>query len=260
MRWTALRPTSHGEPKVRIAAISDIHGNRTALDAALADIAKKHVDKIVCLGDTVQGGPQPAETINRLHELHCPVVLGNADAWLLKEESDTAELTSTEQREVRAWTLSKLSSRDLDFIRGYQPTVEIELSGSQRLLGFHGSPTSYDDILLPDSPNAKWNQLLGPYSPAIMAGGHTHTQQVRRVRDGLFFNPGSVGVAYDYYLPKDEFHTEPWAEYAILSYEGGYSSLEFRRAYYDLGELIHTIESSGRPHSDHMVNDYRKSR
>ncbi len=252
--------TFGSQRKMRIATISDIHGNRTALDAALADIRKRSVDQIVCLGDTIQGGPQPIETVERLRELDCPIVLGNADAWLLNEEGDSAEPTSKEQREVRAWTLSKLSGDDVDFLRSYQPTVEIKLDGNLRLLCFHGSPTSYDDVLLPDSPREKWDQLLGPYSPAIMAGGHTHTQQVRRVRDGLFFNPGSVGVAYNYYLPKEKIHTEPWAEYAILSYEGSYSSLEFRRAYYDLEELVRVIESSGRPHSDRMADDYRKGR
>ncbi len=240
--------------------ISDIHGNRTALDAAVADIGKRDVDRVVCLGDTIQGGPQPVETISELRELNCPVVLGNADAWLLKEESDSAEPTSKEQKEVKAWTVSRLSGTDLDFLRSYQPTVEIRLDGGQRLLCFHGSPASYDDVLLPDSPKEKWDQLLGPYSPAIMAGGHTHTQQVRRVRDGLFFNPGSVGVVYDVFRPKEEFRTEPWAEYAIISYEGGCPSVEFRRAYYDLEGLIQTIESSGRPHADHMVRDYRRGR
>ena len=248
------------ERTMRVAAISDIHGNRFALDAALADIEKRAIDKIVCLGDTVQGGPQPVETVERLRKLGSPVVLGNADAWLLNEEADSAEPTSEEQREVRAWTISKLSRADLDFLRSYKPTVEIKLDAHQRLLCFHGSPTSYDDILLPDSPKERWDQLLGPYSPAIMAGGHTHTQQVRRIRGGLFFNPGSIGVAYDVWLPKEEFRTEPWAEYAILSFEDGYSSLEFRRAYYDLEGLIQTIESSGRPHADHMISDYMKGR
>ena len=246
--------------KLRIAAISDIHGNRFALDAALADIEKRAVDKIVCLGDTVQGGPQPAETVERLRDLGCPIILGNADAWLLKEEADSAEPTSKEQREVRTWTLSRLSSSDLDFLRSYRPTVEINLGPRRHLLCFHGSPISYDDVLLPDSPREKWDQLLGPYSPAIMAGGHTHTQQVRRIRKGLFFNPGSVGVAYDILRAKAEFHTEPWAEYAILSYENRYSSLEFKRAYYDPEALIRIIRQSGRPHANTMIRDYRKGR
>jgi predicted phosphodiesterase len=56
---------------MRIAVISDIHGNAYALDAALADMASQGVDQIVCLGDAIQWGPQPAETVQRLRELAC---------------------------------------------------------------------------------------------------------------------------------------------------------------------------------------------
>jgi putative phosphoesterase len=244
---------------MRVAVISDIHGNRVALDAALHDIGEQDVDKIVCLGDTVQGGPQPTETVEKLREAGFPIVLGNADAWLLNEESDSAEPTSDEQKEVRKWTLSKLSARDLEFLRTYQPTIEIELDNSERLLCFHGSPNSFDDILLPDTAEERWNELLGPYAPSIMAGGHTHTQQLRRIGKGLFFNPGSVGVVYDYHAPKDRFHTDPWAEYAILTHDGRYSGVEFKRAYYDLDVLLRAIGSTGRPHADRMIDGYLKA-
>ena len=237
--------------------MSDVHGNCLALDAALKEIKKRPVDKIVCLGDAIQGGPQPVETAERLRKLGCPVVMGNADAWLLSESADTAEPTTAEQREVRAWTLSKLSSNDMDYIRGFQPTVKIKLGRAQDLLCFHGSPLSFDDVLLPDTPKEKWDQLLGRFSPAIMAGGHTHMQQLRRIREGLFFNPGSVGVTYNQDPPDSDSHTVSWAEYAILTWEAGQPSLEFRRAGYDVEGLIHTIETSGRPHADLMVKRYR---
>ena len=76
---------------MRIAVISNIHANCFALDTALADLKKNSVDQIVCLGDTVQGGAQPARTIARLRELACPTVMGNANAWLLSEEGDRGE-------------------------------------------------------------------------------------------------------------------------------------------------------------------------
>jgi hypothetical protein len=110
---------------MRIALISDVHGNCFALDAALADLQRHAVDQIICLGDTLQGGAQPAETVKRLHALACPIVMGNADAWLLAEENDTAEPTTEQQREVRLWTLSQLSADDLAFIRSFQPIVEL---------------------------------------------------------------------------------------------------------------------------------------
>lgn len=244
---------------MRIALISDIHGNCFALDAALADLRSQQVDQIICLGDTIQGGAQPAETVRRLAELGCSIVMGNADAWLLAEENDAAEPTSQQQREARAWTLSKLSADDQAFIRSFQPTVEMALDGGQRLLCFHGSPISYNDILLPNTPSEDWERLLGPYAPAIMAGGHTHTQQMRSVGAGLFFNPGSVGLVYDVLQPADELQIFAWAEYAILTTEQGRLSLDFRRVPYDVEQLIQLYLASGRPHTDSRIAEYRRA-
>jgi hypothetical protein len=182
--------------------------------------------------------------------------MGNADAWLLDMEHDTAEPTSPQQREVRRWTLSRLSTDDLAFIRGFQPTIDLTLEDEQRLLCFHGSPTSYHDILLPETPNAEWQRVLAPYTPAILAGGHTHTQQLRRIGQGLFLNPGSIGVVYDRFLPAEQAHLDAWAEYALLTYERGSSSVAFHRAPYDVEQLIHIIRASGRPHGDTMIAEY----
>ena len=65
---------------MRLAVISDIHGECFALEQVLHDIRRQGIEEVVCLGDAVQGGSQPAETVARLRELHCPVVMGNADA------------------------------------------------------------------------------------------------------------------------------------------------------------------------------------
>jgi putative phosphoesterase len=240
---------------MRIAVISDIHANCFALDIVLAELSRDSVDRIVCLGDTVQGGSQPAQTLRRLRELGCSIVMGNADAWLL-DGNDAIEPTSQQQRDVRAWTLTQLSADDLNYIRGFQRTVEVMLGDGRRMLCFHGSPYSYDDVLLPETPRENWDQLLGQSGHEVLAGGHTHTQQVRRIREGLFFNPGSIGVAYNYYLPKEQFHTDPWAEYAILSCRQGGTSLSFHRVPYDLEKLVTIIQASGRPHFETMVDDY----
>ena len=224
------------------------------------DIREQSVDQIVCLGDTVQGGAQPVETVEKLRELKFPIVMGNADAWLLDEKADSAEPTTDAQLKVRAWTLSKLSAIDVDFLRGYQPTVEIRLDKAHHLLCFHGSPTSYDDVLLPDTLKEKWDKLLGPYAPAIMTGGHTHTQQIRRIGEGLFFNPGSVGSVFDRYLPEDKFHEDPWAEYAILALDNGRLGVEFRQIPYDLDRLVGVVGASGRPYAERLIEDYKRPR
>lgn len=243
---------------MRIAVFSDIHGNCFALDRVLADLQRHPVDQMVCLGDAVQGGVQPAETVARLRELGCPIVMGNADAWLLTGEvTSDNEAISEEQEEVRQWSLARLSADDRAFIAGFQPTVELPLEGGRRLLCFHGSPTSFDDLIFPETPEGEFVRLLGPFAPAILTGGHTHLQQVRRLGETFFFNPGSVGVAYDRNQPDGAGRRlDPWAEYAVLASEGDRLALEFRRVPYAVGPLVEIIRASGRPYAEAMAAEY----
>ncbi len=247
---------------MRIAVISDIHGNCIALDRALEDLKRQPADQIVCLGDAIQGGPQPAEVVSRLREIGCPVVMGNADAWLLTGIETDQEPISAERRRtldaVRDWSLSKLSAEDRDFIRGFQPTVEVKLEAGHRLLCFHGSPASFDDIMLPDTPHDQLFKLLGEYPADALAGGHTHVQYLRRIGpDGRFsFNPGSIGLAYSHHQPDEGFQADPWAEYAVLTSEGPRLALEFRRVPYDVAPLLDVYRRSGRPFAEQAIAQY----
>jgi predicted phosphodiesterase len=243
---------------MRIAIISDIHGNCFALDVALADIRHAVVDQIVCLGDAIQGGAQPAATVARLRELGCPVVMGNADAWLLSGKETAAEESATEKmRAIREWSLAQLSSADRAFIAEFKPTIALALDDGHELLCFHGSPHSFDDIILPDTPEEEFRRFLGGFGASALTGGHTHLQQIRRLDDAFFFNPGSVGFAYSHQQPEEGFHADPWAEYAVLSLDSGRLGLEFRRIPYDADTLIEIILRSGRPYAEEAAAQYR---
>ena len=243
----------------RIAVFSDIHGNCVALDAVLADIASNGVDRTVCLGDAIQGGPQPTETVERLRALGCPVVMGNADDWLLTSENTGSEPVTQKQVDVREWQLSRLSEADRAFIASFQPTVELPLGGGRALLCFHGSPTSFNDVIMPDMPHDDFKTMLGPYAGKALCGGHTHMQQVRRLGPLFFFNPGSVGVALDQYQAEDNVVLDPWAEYTILTASGDAPlSLEFRRVPFDVDALIEVYRTNGRPHADSSIAMYRR--
>ena len=86
---------------MRIAILSDIHGNCVALDAVLAELQSEPIDGLVCLGDAVQGGPQPAQVVARLRETACRVVMGNADTWLLTgQASDAEQIAPARQRKM----------------------------------------------------------------------------------------------------------------------------------------------------------------
>src|SRR5579862_2992323 len=230
--------------RMRIAVISDIHGNAVALEAVLADLERHPADQLVCLGDAIQGGPQPTEVAARLRTLGCPVVMGNADAWLLTGK-DSAEATSAAQETMRQWSLSRLSDADRQFIAAFVPTVTISLPGARSLLAFHGSPTSFDTILLPDTPYEEFARHYGSYAPAILTGGHTHLQHIRRLGDTFYFNPGSVGVVYDHRQldqPDAELRLDPRAEYAVLDVSEERLALEFRRVSFDVEALLRAAQ------------------
>jgi putative phosphoesterase len=244
---------------VQLAVISDIHGNCFALYQVLADIRQQGIEAIVCLGDAIQGGAQPAETVARLREIKCPVVMGNADAWLLTGQVTSSQEQVTErQLAVRAWSLAQLSAEDRAFIQQFQPTIEIELEAGKKLLCFHGSPSSFDDIILPDTSEDTWNQLLGGYDATLLAGGHTHTQQLRRLGDAWYFNPGSVGLAYKWLILREQFQIDPSAEYAIVTSEGENIGITFRHLPLEVEEMVRILRASGKPDVEQDIAMYRQ--
>ncbi len=245
---------------MKIAIISDMHGNCVALDAVLSDIKGMNVDQIVCLGDAVQGGPQPVEVVARLRDLDCPVVMGNADDWLLTGTDSGAENIPEERRlrmdEVRTWQLTQLRENDLAFIRTFKPTVPISLEEERTLLCFHGSPQSFDHVILPQTPDEEVRRYLDPNEQTFYTGGHTHLQFIRHFGRTFHFNPGSVGVAARHDQPDQHFRLDPWGEYAILSYRAGNLSLEFRRVLFDVNRLISIYKSSGKPYAEMSIAQY----
>ena len=227
-----------------------------ALDEVLSDAENQSIDRMVCLGDAIQGGAQPAETISRLRELRVPTVMGNADYWLLTGEmTSSKEPVSAAQMEVRAWQLSKLKKEDLYFIRQFKNTITLSL-GDESLVCFHGSPASFDDKIFPTTPEEEFAEMMSGYENSILCGGHTHLQQLRRFKGSFYFNPGSVGSSYDHSQTVDAPHADSWAEYAIVSSDKGRLGVEFRRVPFDADEWIRVTARSGKPDADQVSQEY----
>jgi putative phosphoesterase len=244
---------------MQIAVISDIHGNCFAFDKALEDICRQGIEQIVCLGDAIQGGAQPAETVERLREIGCPVVMGNADAWLLADdETSSQEQVNEQQLAVRAWSLAQLSAQERAFIQQFQPTIEIALEDGQKLLCFHGSPHSFNDIILPNTSEDVLSRLLGGFDATLLTGGHTHTQQLRQLGNASYFNPGSISLPYIWQILGEKYEVVPRAEYAIVTSEEESISITFRRVPFDLDELTRIIRASGRPFAEEAISVYRQ--
>jgi putative phosphoesterase len=241
---------------LRIAVFSDVHGNCVAFDGVLSDIQKQSVDGIVCLGDAIQGGAQPAEVVARLRKFSIPTVMGNADHWMITGLANTAkEPVSNAQLEVRIWSLSKLRNEDVDFIGQFKPIITLPF-GEQNLVCFHGSPASFDEQIWPTTPEEEFVRIVGGHGNSVLCGGHVHLQYVRRFKDSFFFNPGSVGFSWNHSQTGDELAADAWAEYAIVRLDGKSSSLEFRRVPFDAEEWIRVTADSGKPHADRVLHEY----
>lgn len=245
---------------MRLAVISDIHGECFLLDQVLQDIQRQGIEQIVCLGDALQGGSQPAETLARLRKLNCPIVMGNADAWLISgQETSAEEKVSQKQREVRAWSLALLTESDIGFIQQFRPTIEIPLEAGKNLLCFHGSPRSFDEIILPETPDEVMREFLSSYHATLFTGGHTHTQQMRRLGNSWYFNPGSVSLAYNWEQcdrAQRLIKVDPWSDYAIVTSEDASLGITFRHVPFDVNELARIIRASGRPYAEEAISVY----
>jgi predicted phosphodiesterase len=227
-----------------------------ALDAVLSDIERESVDKVVCLGDAVQGGSQPAETVSRLRGLRIPTVMGNSDSWLLTGENTSAtEQISEAQKAMRAWSLSKLTKEDLEFIGQFKSIITLPLE-NESLVCFHGSPKSFDDLIWPTTAEENFVQLMSGYGNSILCGGHTHLQGLRRLKNSFYFNPGSVGFSFDHSQNGEDLHADAWAEYAIVSSDKKGSGLEFRRVPFDAKEWMSVTARSGSPNAGRISQQY----
>ena len=223
---------------MRVALISDLHGNLTALEAVLHDLARERPDRVLCLGDVAATGPRPRETVERLREVGCPVVMGNADAVLLGPIPAPEDEGTRRILEIDRWCSEQLSAEHLDFIAGFRPTLNVALDQGNDLLCFHGSPRSFDDAIVAATPEEELQDMLSGHESPVMAGGHTHEQMLRRHARTTLVNPGSVGL------------DPPFAGYALVSSGGGRFGFEFRRLPLPGEQIRRDALDSGMPHAD----------
>ena len=231
-----------------IALIADIHGNLAALESVLDALRAEPTDQIVCLGDVAATGPQPREVLRRLRELECPVVMGNADAELLDVPPETDE-DARRIMDISRWCAAQLDDADRTFLASFQPTVEISLSEERRLLCCHGSPRSYDDVIVASTSDDELDGMIAGHDATIFAGGHTHVRMLRAYRGREIVNPGSVGLAYQFF-PDGSVRVPPWAEFALLSQsDTGAVSVDFRRVSYDRDATVRAMTERKMPHA-----------
>lgn len=225
---------------MRVALISDIHGNKVALESVLAAIEHDAPDEIVCLGDTAVMGPDPAGTLEILESLGCPVIMGNADTELftdpavLEAKVDVTRPQDLIIRDLILWTQQELAGRFQEFVSSFVPTLELDLGGGVRLLCFHGSPRSNTEIIRAETGLDALREAIDGATATLLAGGHTHHQLLRRFDGQWLVNPGSVGMTHRKTQVDHPTGSPPWAEYGIVTVESGAIDVSLRAIPIDL--------------------------
>jgi predicted phosphodiesterase len=232
---------------VKIAAISDIHGNVAALEAVLADAAARRVDQIVNLGDICSGALFPRETADRLMPLALPTIRGNHERQVLNQSPEGMGLSDRH-------AAASLRADQLAWLAALPPTLRL----SEDVLLVHGTPDS--DLAyfmetvtaegLRPATEVEIRERAGNADAAVLLCGHTHLQRIVTLGDGrMVVNPGSVGLpAYDDDRPYPHIieSGSPHARYAIISDEGGDWSASLLAIEYDWERAARDAEANGR--------------
>lgn len=202
---------------MRIAVLSDIHGNLLALDAVTTDVESQHPDEIWCGGDLAWGGPWASDCIARVREAGWATVRGNTDIWITGDPQ-TVEGDAERKAVEDIATAHGISQEDA----GWLLNLPVGHTGPGSILLVHGTPQSPFTAPMPDAPAADFAPYLG--QAAIVVYGHVHRAFVRRLSDGtIVCNPGSVG------FPEDG----DTASYLIIDLQGAEWVLRVRRVPFD---------------------------
>jgi predicted phosphodiesterase len=236
---------------MRIAVLSDIHGNLPALEAILVDVqAQGAPDAYWVLGDLAAFCPWPTETLARLRALpNVSFLQGNTDRYLVAGRRPVHPVRSPEdwaamparlaEREANfLWTVDRLSYADYEFLRDLPPRLEMDVPGYGRIVAVHATPTDDETVILSDTPDDEIRPHLTGLDARLMLYGHTHRPMDRTVDGVRIINDGSVG------LPLDGDHRPA---YALLDFEGDRCRVTIRRVAYDREAVITELERVEHP-------------
>jgi putative phosphoesterase len=241
---------------MRVALISDLHGNEVALRAVFHDAADQGVDQLVCLGDVATLGPRPKETLALLERAGCRCILGNHDAFMLDRELIHSYSELPVIIGAVDWCREQLDEAELAFIAGFERSIRLTTDDGVELLLFHGTPRSHMEDLLATTPADALDAQLDGERADLMAGGHTHIQMLRQHRGTLIVNPGSVGMPFLEYVSGKEPRLMAHAEYAVIETKRGAVSVDLRRVALDKAELAAAARSASNPFCDWLAGQY----
>lgn len=258
----------------RIAILSDVHGNLTALETVISDIEKRGITKIYCLGDSVIKCANPDKVIDLLRKKCDVMLLGNCDEIICRPDIEFG----------RFWSRDKIGEKRANFIYHLPISFEFYMSGHLIRL-FHASPISLEHVFNPMFPNSdsvyfnkiitdpndlfKNTEFIGKTendpTPDIVGYGHLHTPNLYRFGNKTIFNVGSVGIPVEMINEGQETDSSKFStmsSYMILEGEFGsreLSSISFSlvRLPYDIEQEINYLKDSDMPNKEIIMQSLK---
>jgi predicted phosphodiesterase len=247
---------------MRIAIISDIHGNSIALDATLADIEKEKVDRFWVLGDLVALGPDPIGVLERVSRLqNCSFIRGNTDRYVVTGERPPPfpEEIGQDKEMIRifaevtgsfAWTQGAITAAGwFDWLAKLPLELHRTLPDGTGCLCVHATPGKDDGTGIDkDLPDSEICQLLEGCPADLICVGHNHQQINRRVGKWHILNPGSISNPRYPILQ---------ASYAILEASNAGYKIEHKQVEYDREQVISQVQEINHPGADFIIKHMR---
>jgi predicted phosphodiesterase len=247
---------------MKIALLSDIHGNLVALDAVLADARSQGVDQFWIIGDFSAIGPEPVAVLGRLADLESAVCIrGNTDRYLYTGEAPPPDLTQVLARPELvplyaniaasfAWTRGYVTAGSwLEWFERLPLDGRLTLPSGVRMLAVHASPGTDDgEGVHPGRSSGDLRALLGDADADVVFVGHTHEPMARRLENALLVNLGSVSN------PKGR---DVRASYVVLAATASGTQLEFRRVAYDYDAFAESVRRSRHPAAAFILSHQR---
>jgi putative phosphoesterase len=229
----------------RIAAFSDVHGNRLAVEAVRKAVDAARPDYVAICGDLVFNGPDPAGSLALVQEMERAgafVILGNTDLAVADGDFTASfpwfsDGAPDSYRVAAEWARDQIGDDGVDYLRRLPWERRLRVD-DDLVLFCHGSPGSLTDGLPADLDAAVTMERVSPTDAKVIVCGHTHLPEVREVGWRTIVNDGSAGYILD---------GDPTASFALIEIENGEVHAEIRRVAYDLLAASDAVSARGLP-------------
>lgn len=218
---------------MKLAIVSDVHGNLVALEAVLADLEQVRPDLVVHGGDLAYRGPRPAECVDRIRELGWPGVMGNMDRAL---ETHARQATV-------GWAAERLRAERTAWLQ----SLPMEWRHDNEVALVHAVPGDLWQAVRPGTDDAELRAIYGPLGARVAVYAHIHQPYVRPIGDLIVANTGSVGMPFD---------GDTRAAYLVV--DSGRP--ETRRVAYDVERAAADVLATDLPDAEAVAQIYRTAR